>query len=169
MTGRSAATFRGGCDGDACLSTCELASCGDGFVWAGEEMCDDGDLENGDGCENSCVTTPGLTVWQDTWTDTRILNLAAHLNDSIYGAGAYNSIGYPYDSSAACGVWTTLGAGPSGCGPGGYDWNGVATNIPTGGYWLVGSGYEAMANTTVGWARYYSGLNMAAWTYKPNP
>lgn len=41
-------------DEDACLSTCVVAKCGDGFVWAGVEHCDDGNFKNGDGCDVAC-------------------------------------------------------------------------------------------------------------------
>ena len=39
---------------DACLSTCQNATCGDGFVWAGVEQCDDGNTTPGDGCDANC-------------------------------------------------------------------------------------------------------------------
>jgi cysteine-rich repeat protein len=39
---------------DACLSTCEAASCGDGLVRAGVEDCDDANSENTDACLNTC-------------------------------------------------------------------------------------------------------------------
>ncbi|MBK7826810.1 DUF4215 domain-containing protein [Nannocystis sp.] len=47
-------------DGDAdnsdeCLASCEVASCGDGFVHAGVEACDDGNQNGGDGCEPDCT------------------------------------------------------------------------------------------------------------------
>ncbi len=41
-------------DTDACLSTCRAATCGDGFVWDGEEECDDGNTTAGDGCSEVC-------------------------------------------------------------------------------------------------------------------
>jgi cysteine-rich repeat protein len=34
--------------------TCANAKCGDGFVWTGIESCDDGNLNNGDGCSSTC-------------------------------------------------------------------------------------------------------------------
>ena len=37
-------------DGDACLSTCVLATCGDGFVHDGDEQCDDGNDATDDAC-----------------------------------------------------------------------------------------------------------------------
>ncbi|MBL7685007.1 MAG: DUF4215 domain-containing protein, partial [Deltaproteobacteria bacterium] len=42
-------------DTDACLNTCQNATCGDGFVWSGHEVCDDGPL-NGQPfhCNASC-------------------------------------------------------------------------------------------------------------------
>ncbi|MEK9183831.1 MAG: hypothetical protein AAB890_02045, partial [Patescibacteria group bacterium] len=33
---------------------CKLARCGDGFVRAGVEQCDDGNLKDGDGCSAQC-------------------------------------------------------------------------------------------------------------------
>ena len=41
-------------DTDACLATCEAASCGDGLVRAGVEDCDDANSENTDACLNTC-------------------------------------------------------------------------------------------------------------------
>jgi cysteine-rich repeat protein len=41
-------------DHDGCLTTCDAASCGDGFVWNGNEDCDDGNVHYGDGCSPSC-------------------------------------------------------------------------------------------------------------------
>jgi cysteine-rich repeat protein len=46
-----------GDDTDACPTTCQTAVCGDGFVHAGVEECDDGAANNGDGkdqCRASC-------------------------------------------------------------------------------------------------------------------
>jgi cysteine-rich repeat protein len=42
-------------DGDACLSTCLPAFCGDGFVRRGLEPCDDGNSSNDDACLVGCV------------------------------------------------------------------------------------------------------------------
>lgn len=39
---------------DACPETCQMARCGDGFVWAGHESCDDGNDTPDDGC-TACV------------------------------------------------------------------------------------------------------------------
>jgi len=36
---------------DACINTCDVASCGDGHIWSGKESCDDGNTANCDGCE----------------------------------------------------------------------------------------------------------------------
>ena len=48
-------------DSTSCLSTCQLASCGDGFLRTdlevnelGYEVCDDGNLLDGDGCSSNC-------------------------------------------------------------------------------------------------------------------
>ncbi|AKT39088.1 DUF4215 domain-containing protein [Chondromyces crocatus] len=40
---------------DACLNTCMMAACGDGFVQAGVEQCDDGNQSNNDACLNTCI------------------------------------------------------------------------------------------------------------------
>ncbi|MCA9661423.1 MAG: hypothetical protein KC486_23995 [Myxococcales bacterium] len=43
---------------DACTATCSLNVCGDGFLNEDEgsaEECDDGDLDDGDGCDHLCV------------------------------------------------------------------------------------------------------------------
>ncbi len=41
-------------DNGACTEVCELAECGDGYLWQGMEQCDDGNDNNGDGCSISC-------------------------------------------------------------------------------------------------------------------
>ncbi len=52
---------------DACLTTCEPASCGDGFVRLGVEDCDDENNVPGDGCEpGSCAFTCGVGLASDT-------------------------------------------------------------------------------------------------------
>jgi len=44
---------------DACPDgvggTCQDAACGDGFLWAGHEECDDANLVDGDGCTSTCT------------------------------------------------------------------------------------------------------------------
>ncbi len=40
---------------DECLSTCELASCGDGNIQEGVEDCDDGNDDDSDECPSSCL------------------------------------------------------------------------------------------------------------------
>ncbi len=39
---------------DACLSSCEAATCGDGSIQFGLEECDDGNTSSGDGCSMAC-------------------------------------------------------------------------------------------------------------------
>ncbi len=41
-------------DSDQCLSTCLVATCGDGIVQEGVEECDDGNKDNTDACLNTC-------------------------------------------------------------------------------------------------------------------
>ncbi len=49
-----------GCDdgnddnNDACLNSCQEATCGDGVVWQGNESCDDGNQNNEDNCLTTC-------------------------------------------------------------------------------------------------------------------
>lgn len=40
---------------DDCTTECRGATCGDGFVWTGQEQCDDGNQIDSDGCSNACV------------------------------------------------------------------------------------------------------------------
>jgi cysteine-rich repeat protein len=40
---------------DECPDTCQLASCGDGYVYTNVEDCDDGNTVAGDGCSDTCV------------------------------------------------------------------------------------------------------------------
>jgi cysteine-rich repeat protein len=35
------------------ISVCQLAVCGNGVI-EGNELCDDGNITNGDGCDNTC-------------------------------------------------------------------------------------------------------------------
>src|SRR5262245_48200209 len=42
-------------DTGACSVTCKRSRCGDGIVAKGVEACDDGNQQNGDGCNNDCV------------------------------------------------------------------------------------------------------------------
>jgi cysteine-rich repeat protein len=40
---------------DDCTDSCLLASCGDGYLWAGNEGCDDGNLDDTDDCTSACT------------------------------------------------------------------------------------------------------------------
>jgi len=39
---------------DACLNSCQSATCGDSYAWSGHEACDDGNSSNNDACLNDC-------------------------------------------------------------------------------------------------------------------
>lgn len=41
-------------DSDDCLTSCDVSTCGDGFLHAGAESCDDNNLVGGDGCDAGC-------------------------------------------------------------------------------------------------------------------
>jgi MYXO-CTERM domain-containing protein len=64
----------GNSDTGSCLTTCEAAACGDGFVQDGVEECDDGNVDAGDGCAADCTEevaadssgTDGGTAVDDT-------------------------------------------------------------------------------------------------------
>ncbi|HEY0136750.1 MAG TPA: hypothetical protein VGB85_21855, partial [Nannocystis sp.] len=52
--------FAGNSDEGACTQACQQAYCGDGLVWAGQELCDEGPNNNDqtyNGCQRAC--TPG--------------------------------------------------------------------------------------------------------------
>jgi cysteine-rich repeat protein len=40
---------------DDCTELCLIARCGDGFLDPEDEECDDGNLQNGDGCSSICI------------------------------------------------------------------------------------------------------------------
>ncbi len=47
---------------DACIDTCAVAACGDGFVYTGFEDCDDGNTTPGDCCDGICSFEPAGSV-----------------------------------------------------------------------------------------------------------
>jgi cysteine-rich repeat protein len=54
-------------DTDACVDDCKLATCGDKHVWSGHELCDDGNLVDGDGCDD-CVGAKRVFVSSASYT-----------------------------------------------------------------------------------------------------
>jgi cysteine-rich repeat protein len=49
---------------DDCVVDCRVATCGDGYLYEGEEECDDGNLQLGDGCDTDCVAeVPEGYLW----------------------------------------------------------------------------------------------------------
>ena len=38
-----------------CTPECQIAACGDGYVWIGAEECDDTNTMDGDGCSSKCL------------------------------------------------------------------------------------------------------------------
>lgn len=42
----------------ACTFLCKTAVCGDGYVWQGQEGCDDNNTQSGDGCDENCEVEP---------------------------------------------------------------------------------------------------------------
>ena len=51
-------------DTNACSNTCRAQICGDGVIHAGMEECDDGNLQVGDGCDETCKTEVICSVAQ---------------------------------------------------------------------------------------------------------
>lgn len=55
---------------NVCTSSCTTAKCGDGYIWWGNEECDDGNAIGGDGCSSTCelegpsTTTVVVTEYQ---------------------------------------------------------------------------------------------------------
>lgn len=47
---------------DDCTTACTIATCGDGFVWAGNEECDDGNADDNDACHNDCTNNSVVEV-----------------------------------------------------------------------------------------------------------
>jgi cysteine-rich repeat protein len=46
-------------DSDGCLGTCQVASCGDSYLYEGIEQCDDGNNRSGDACSVDCLSGEG--------------------------------------------------------------------------------------------------------------
>ncbi|EKD42605.1 MAG: hypothetical protein ACD_73C00085G0001, partial [uncultured bacterium] len=53
-------------DTDSCLSNCQTARCGDGFIQASIETCDDSNTTDLDGCSASCIVETTTTGGSDT-------------------------------------------------------------------------------------------------------
>jgi cysteine-rich repeat protein len=88
-----------GCDGnaddtDACRSDCNAASCGDGFVQAGVEQCDDSNAASGDGCASCLFESKSYIV-----PIGDLINQAADCSD---GTNRYN-----WDNVSAGGCFNT--------------------------------------------------------------
>lgn len=62
---------------DACRSNCQPAGCGDTVIDSGE-LCDDGNVVNGDGCSDSCVFEAicgdGVTEFEEECDDSNVAN-----------------------------------------------------------------------------------------------
>ena len=48
-------------DTKACTLACANNACGDGKMYIGVEQCDDGNIQNGDGCSSTCAAEGGAT------------------------------------------------------------------------------------------------------------
>ncbi len=100
-------------DTDECPTTCEMATCGDGFVQAGVEECDDGNTDDGDGCSAMCEnefcfaftndSNANLTnnAWLDNCLDTNGQTVTVTLYDQqmneVYSASGTKVGTWSYD------------------------------------------------------------------------
>ena len=141
-TTRKSAPWLSKCVANACLSTCELASCGDGFVHTGVELCDDGNLADGDGCPSGCQPPASCeehsdlgsgSVWVVCAADTTSAWVSGTEDGWYHPALICQMLGYSivYASADNCG--TTCGSCSDGfdCSEPGsidslpwYDWSG---------------------------------------------
>ncbi|MGN6110501.1 MAG: hypothetical protein ACTHU0_35690 [Kofleriaceae bacterium] len=88
-------------DTDACLWNCLAASCGDGHVWAGVEVCDDGNTIEDGVCSHDCQMAgcpagfAACDASPDNGCETDIAN-------SIANCGACNAVCAPAHAIPAC-------------------------------------------------------------------
>ena len=68
------------------------ASCGDGYLWQGNEACDDGNLDNEDGCEDDCTVTVGARKVVRGELHTCVLYFDGRVK--CWGDGAFGNLGY---------------------------------------------------------------------------
>lgn len=81
---------------DACLDTCQPASCGDGFVHAGVEECDDANQVDGDGC-SGCIKER----WSHNGVAFNVPVVDLH-GWSLCWSHNYQAGGFPEDIVEAC-------------------------------------------------------------------
>ncbi|MCB9701577.1 MAG: DUF4215 domain-containing protein [Myxococcales bacterium] len=105
-------------DDDECLSTCKLATCGDGKVLKGVEECDDGNGENSDSCTNECKEAFCGDGYQylgfEECDDGNILNSDACTDECVE---AVCGDGYVYKGEELCDDGVNAG-NYEGCAPG---------------------------------------------------
>jgi cysteine-rich repeat protein len=81
---------------DACLNSCKLALCGDGFVLLGTEACDDGNTVNGDGCSATCIIETPACVDSSikiTFNHVEVVNAPSWKNQVASGDKTFNLTG----------------------------------------------------------------------------
>ncbi|MBX7084217.1 MAG: DUF4215 domain-containing protein, partial [Nannocystaceae bacterium] len=121
-------------DTAACTTTCTMASCGDGFVHAGVETCDDGNTDPGDGCAADCTTEgePGSSSSSSGAADT---SAGEGGSGSASGSGGDASA-----TAASASASATATAGGESSGSGGTDESTGGQDDGTGGCGCNGSG-----------------------------
>ena len=100
---------------DDCLNSCQVATCGDGYLFQQDESCDDGNDDDGDGCSATCsveptyrcsISTPSICASVDTSVEWNSGELQPSL-DSISGEKATvfirsgGNISWDFDLSAS--------------------------------------------------------------------
>ena len=98
---------------DSCLNTCLSPTCGDTYVWAGHETCDDGNVRD-EYCGNAYKETAG-TYCDSTCSATIVIAVSetCDYSTSFKCLGSENPIA-PYDNAIGCSTknpWCSVGCG----------------------------------------------------------
>jgi cysteine-rich repeat protein len=77
---------------DNCLNGCLDAVCGDGFVKLGVEQCDDGNMNDNDGCPNNCgiseIGCNDILTNMNMWGNVALgVDLRAYTNSTLHWIG----------------------------------------------------------------------------------
>jgi cysteine-rich repeat protein len=108
---------------DGCISPfCVPAECGDGIVWEGMEVCDDGNAENDDACPTTCETAycgdgfkwDGMEECDDgdDIDDDGCSNACIAASDYVFLTSSNGDLGF-YRYSIIDNAWTTVTSPPS--------------------------------------------------------
>ncbi|MFO0760498.1 MAG: DUF4215 domain-containing protein [Byssovorax sp.] len=151
-----------------CTLACKNAVCGDGFKGP-NEACDDGNMVNGDGCNNNCVVS-GTPLWTQTYNGASNgadfwSAVVTDAQGNVYVTGGepvagqnYNILIRKYDANGAI-VWTQSYNGAAN----GEDVGQGITIDPMGNVIVIG--YETVAAQGKNiWLRKYTSAGVLVWT-----